>query len=142
MGPVVKDIQTGIQIGRIACRNIVYIIYRTVTGCIGIQVITKLHTYFLAEIHGTVAGKMLGTIETHMLQEMGQTTLVFFFLYRTHLLGNIEKGSILGIFIMLNILSQSVGQSSLRYIGVKRQFVDRPLGNKSLNTGCQIDSQK
>ena len=60
-------------------------------------------------------------VEAHMLQEMGQTTLVVFLLHRAHLLGDVEVYSLFRPFIVPDVISQAVVQFSYAYVRVQRE---------------------
>ena len=91
------------------------LIYR----CIGIQVGPKLYTYGFTPRHDSqllpLAREMLGTIKSHVLQKMSQSTLTGFLKDGTYALGNIEIGKACLFIIMSYIVSQSILQLSLSH---------------------------
>ena len=51
---------------------------------------------------------MLGAVEGHVLQEMRQTVLVILFEDSTHSLRDMKLCTLLGLFVMTDIIGQSV----------------------------------
>ena len=61
---------------------------------------------------------MLRAVESHMLQEMRQTSLVVVLLNRTHLLGDIELSTLFWPRVVTDIIGQSVIQLTNAHCGV------------------------
>ena len=122
MTPVVQNEQTRVENAFTFQRNSRNIIYRLLYAGISIQVSTKLHTNGLAPGNDTqllsLAREVLGTIKRHVFQEVRQATLTGFFLYRTHLLGDIEVCQSCLFGIMTQIICQAVLQLSCSNGGV------------------------
>ena len=51
---------------------------------------------------------MLGAVEGHVLQEVRQTVLVILFQDSTHSLRDMKLRALLGLFVMTDIIGQSV----------------------------------
>ncbi len=81
ISPVAKDEQTRVESALTSCRYVVDIVNSLVDAGVGIQVATKLHADRLAIADEVVAWEIVCAIEAHMLKEVSQTTLTFFFLY-------------------------------------------------------------
>ena len=109
-GPVCEDEETRINVASLH-RNIVDVIDCFVSRGVSIEVFSKLHTNTFAVFDElSVFGKVLRTIESHVFEEVCQTALVVVFLHRTHLLGNVEVYLSFGLFIVTNVVGQSVGE--------------------------------
>ena len=100
-------------------------INRLVHTSIGIQIRTEFHTDGLAPRNNSqtlpFSRKVLRTIESHMLQEMRQTTLTRLFLYGAHLLSDVEISQSRLFCIVANIIGQSVFQLSFAHCRILRQ---------------------
>ena len=119
--PVVQDEQYAIY-SRGACRgNIVDIVHGLVNGGVGIQLLTKLHTYALQIAQQGITGIVLSTVEAHVLKEMGKAALVFLLLHGTYLLCDVEVGLTGSFHILANIVGKTVGQLTLYRCLVLRQ---------------------
>ena len=70
----------------------------------GIEVISELHTDALEPSEEFLVGDVLGTVEAHMLQEVGKAVLLFVFLYGANLLGNVEVGLSLWKFVVTDVV--------------------------------------
>ena len=53
---------------------------------------------------------MVGAVEGHVLEEVGETALVLVLLERTHLLRDVEIGAVLRPIVVTDDVGQSVGQ--------------------------------
>ena len=104
VGPVVKDEQARIDHRFASHRHVGYIVYCFVGACVGIEVISELHTDALEPSEEFLVGEVLGTVEAHVLQEVGKTVLLFVFLYGANLLGNVEVGLSLWKFVVTDVV--------------------------------------
>ena len=120
VGPVVENQQTRIDDALTGGGHIADIVNRLLNTGIGIQVATELDTYALTPAQQLVALEVLRTVKGHVLQEMGQSALVVILLNRTHLLGNVELGTVLRPVVVTDVISQSVVEFTDAYIGVNR----------------------
>ena len=83
----------------------------------------ETHADTLAEADDTVALEMLGAVEAHVLQKVSETTLVVILLHRTHFLSDVEECTLLGIFIVLDVVGQTIGQRIFDDSCVKGQLL-------------------
>ena len=120
MTPVVEDEQTGIQSTSCLHIHIVDVIDGLVERGVGIQVFTEFHTDAFQILLQAVTGEVGGAVETHVFEEVCQTTLVLILLNGTHLLCNVEESTLLWPFVVTQIICQSVGQCSLAHCRVHR----------------------
>ena len=105
VGPVVENKQTRVNYILVARRYITYIIYSLGDTCIGIEVGAKLYTLRLTPSENTIAGEMLGSVEAHVLKEMGKTALRLLLLNRTHLLGDVELCTVFRPCVVTDVIS-------------------------------------
>ena len=119
--PVVKDPEAGVDGARnLGHGHVVDIIDRFVDAGIGVQVGAELHADRLAVFHNAVAGEMLGSVEAHMLEEMGETALRFVFQNGAHFLGDIEIGLALRLFVVPDVIGQSVVEFTDFHVRIHR----------------------
>ena len=118
VGPVIEDEQTRVD-NTLARRGyITNIIYRLVDAGIGVQVTTELDTHTLTPAQQIVALEVLRTVEGHVLQEVGQSSLVVVLLDGAHTLGNVKLSPLLGPIVVTDVISQSVVEFADTYIGI------------------------
>ena len=82
------------------------------------EVAAKLHAKRFQVTDKFVAWEMLCSVKTHVFKEVGQSALALFFLYRAHLLCDIEVGAMFWPVVMAYVIGQSVGQFAYPYGGV------------------------
>ena len=104
MTPVVQDPQTRVDGTCHRRGHVINIIHCLIHSRVGIQVGTKLYTDGLQVFTQTVTWEVSRAIETHMLQEMCQSTLVGFLLDSTHLLCDIEVGTVFRFLIVADVI--------------------------------------
>ena len=66
--------------------------------------------------------EVLTAVKGHVLQEVGQTVLVVFFLHGTHALGDVEVGALLGIVVVADVVGKSTIQLTDSHGLVNGQF--------------------
>ena len=116
--PVLEDEHTRVN-GRNTCRRHVFnVIHRLVGGGIGIQVPAILHTYRLQVFLQLIVLEVLSTIESHVLEQVSKTALVFILLHRPYFLCDVETRHMLRIVVMADVIGQSVVECSLTHVGV------------------------
>ena len=103
------------------------IIYRLVDTGICIQVRSELDTFCLTPRYDTESGfitrEVFGSIESHVLQEVSQTTLLRFFKDGTYFLCDVEFYSFFRKCIVSNVIGKPVVQFTDADIFVHRQFL-------------------
>ena len=113
VGPVVKNPETGVDGRRNGGhRHIVDVVNGLIEAGLGVQVLTEFHTDALAITDNTVAGKVLGAVEAHVLQKMRQTSLVLLFQDGADLLRDVEVGLTFRLLIVADVIGDSVVQFS------------------------------
>ena len=116
-----KDPEAGVDGARnLGHGHVVDIIDRFVDAGISVKVGAELDTDRLAVFHNAVAGEMLGSIEAHMLEEMGETALRFVFQNGAHFLGDIEIGLALRLFVVPDVIGQSVVEFTDFHVRIHR----------------------
>ena len=103
------------EYARVECRHtlgghVADAIHRLVDRGVGIQVATEVNTNATGKVEQCRVGEMLRTVEGHVLQEVGQTALVFVFLDRAHALGDVEVGHVLGPVVLADVVGQTIVQ--------------------------------
>ena len=110
--PVVQYQQHRIDEGIAHQRHCGYIVHRLVPGSISVYVVAEAHSVFGQELEQALAGIVLGAVECHVLQEMGEPVLVVFFLQCSHVVGDIELRASRRVLIVIEIVGHSVVQAS------------------------------
>ena len=90
-------------------------------GKIGIGIIVALGIEIVIDAVA-LAIEVLTTVKCHVLQEVGQTVLVVFFLHSTHALGDVEVGTLLGIVVVADVVGQPAIQLTYSHGLVDGQF--------------------
>ena len=108
--PVVQDEQTGIDGAGYLHIHIIYIIDGLVEGGIGVEVLAELHSDALQVLLQGIAREVGCAIETHVLQEMGETTLVVLLLHGADALGDVEVAALLGPLVVADIIGKTIIQ--------------------------------
>ena len=120
VGPVVEDPEAGVDRTRNGHGDVVDVIDGLVDRSIGVQVRAELHTDGLEVLDHAVAGEMLGPVEAHVLQEMGEAALVLVFKDGTDLLGDVEMRLVLRLLVVADVIGQSVLQMADADIRIDR----------------------
>ena len=63
---------------------------------------------------------MLGAVESHVLQEVGQTKLILVLERGTHLLRDVEVGTLLRLLVVQEVVRQAVVQLAVSYFRIQR----------------------
>ena len=109
VGPVVQDEQARVDVlGRHG--HVVDVVHRLVGRCVGVQIDTELDSDAFAVLDEAVAGKVVGAVEAHVFQEVGQAALRVVLLYGAHLLRDVEVGPVFRQGVVADVVGQSVGQ--------------------------------
>ena len=112
VAPVVENQQTGIDNTLTFQRSRTNMIDRLVDGCRGIEIGTELYADSLAPRYDAqflpFARKVLGAVESHVLQKMGQSALTGFFQNAAHTLGNVEVGQSCLLGIVANVVGHTI----------------------------------
>ena len=64
---------------------------------------------------------MVGTVEGHVLQQVGETALALLFLHRAHLLCDVVVGYFLGIVVVADVVGESVVELTHAHVLILRQ---------------------
>ena len=125
--PVVHHQQRAVDDTLAIGRHVAQTIYRLVNRGVGIDVTAEVDTYRLKIVDDSLALKMLGTVEGHMLQEVGQTVLVVLLQDGTYRLRDVELATLFGLLVVTDVVGQSVVQLAVANLRVHRQFLRRLL---------------
>ena len=136
--PKTRVNQTGVGSGHV--RDAINCFVKT---CVSVDVNTKLDTVLLKVVEHIFTREFTSTVESHMLEEVSKTTLVFFFKYRTYALRDVELGTILGCFVVTDVIGQTVVKNTVTNLLVDRQrLLHRILllcysGHHECHNGCK-----
>ena len=112
MAPIVQNQQARVNGTGSLHVYVINIVNGLVKGCIGIQVLTELHTNTLQILLQGITREVSSSVETHMLQEVRQSALILFLLNRTNFLSDVEVATFLGPLVMADVVRQTVRQDS------------------------------
>ena len=121
VGPVVEYEQTGVLHALAGDRHVGYVVDSLVDGGVGVEVGSEFYAYRFEPLAQLVVWEVGGAVKAHVLQEVGQSALVFFFQGRAYLLGYVEVGLPLGILVVTDVIGKSVGELADAHIFVDRQ---------------------
>ena len=120
IAPILEDEHTRIY----GCSTSSWYVGKIVNGlvdtCVSIQILTILHTNALEIVLETVSLEMFGAIESQVLQEVSQTTLVVILIDGTHLLCNVETSYMLREIVVTNVIGQDIVEVTDSHILVNR----------------------
>jgi len=85
-------------------RNIGQVVNGFVKRGKGVDVEAKLNANRFKVVDYTLTRKMLGAVESHVLQKMCQTVLVILLKYCTYILGNKKFCALLGFGVLPNVV--------------------------------------
>ena len=103
--------------GRLACRGHVgEEINRLVGGGVGIQVAAILHADALQIFLQEVVLEVVGAVEGHVLQQVGESALALLFLHRAHLLGDVVVSHLFRILVVANVVGEPVVEFTFAHI--------------------------
>ena len=124
VAPVVQNEQAGVEHCFVFDGSVADVVHRFVYRCVGIEVASELDAFAFAPLYDAqpllIAGEVLGAVEGHVLQEVGQSSLVGFFLNGAYLLGNVEFSPFFGQSIVADVISQSIVQLTDAHVRVGR----------------------
>ena len=123
VGPVVENEQAGVLHTYAGGGNSRNVVDGLVGAGIGVEVLTKFHADRLKPGYELIAGEVLGSVEAHMLQEVGETALVVVLKNRSDLLGDEEVCLTLGGLVVADVVVQAVGEHTVAHLRVGGQFV-------------------
>ena len=123
VGPVVENEQAGVLHTYAGGGNGRDVVYGLVGAGICVEILTEFHTDRLKPGYELVAGEVLGSVEAHMLQEVGETALVVVLKNRSDLLGDEEVCLTFGGLVVADVVVEAVGEHSVAHLRVGRQFV-------------------
>ena len=122
IAPILEDEHTRIYGCSTSSWYVGKIINGLVDTCVSIQILTILHTNALKIVLKAIALEMLRTIESQVLQEVSQTTLVVVLINRTNLLCNVETCYMLREIVVTNVVGKAVVKVTDSHILVNRNL--------------------
>ena len=82
---------------------------------VGVQVGTELYADRLQVLDHLLTGQVLRAVEGHVLQEVGQTLLVYLLLNGTYVVQDVEVGLVLRLLVVADVVRHAVLQRALTY---------------------------
>ena len=110
IAPVLEDEQARVEGTLAAAGHVADVVHRLVDAGVGVQVTAKFHTQRAGVVDHAVALEVLGAVEAHVLQEVGQAALALLFLQRAHTLSNVEVYMVLRVVVVAHVVGESVGK--------------------------------
>ena len=102
--PVMKNEKTRVDSTWGSDRDIGNIIDCFINRSICVQIFTEFYTDTFQILFQCITGKVCGSVEAHVFKEVSQSTLVIFFLDRTHFLSDIEIGTVFGKCVFTDVI--------------------------------------
>ena len=99
-----QDQQAGVDNALAGDRSVHNHIDRFVETGISVEVLTSAHPDALGEFVHAVSREMLGPVERHVLEEMGQSALVLIFQDRSDVLGDKEIRTVFRLCVVADIV--------------------------------------
>ena len=121
VAPVVEDEQTRVERTDTCGLHVVDVVNRLIEAGVGVEVLTEFHTDALEIGLELVAWEMSGSVEAHVLKEVGKSALRFLLLHGSHFLCNVEICTLFRPFVMANVVRESVVELTHPHVGVDRQ---------------------
>ena len=113
MGIIMQDKQAGVSYRRPYQRNVVEHILCLVESSRGVYIAAEGCADALEPFEETLAREILGSVEAHVLEEVGETVLVRSFLDGTHVGCEVEFGTVGRFVIVPDVIGEPVIQGSL-----------------------------
>ena len=117
--PVVKDEDARVDEVGIGGRHVGQHVDGLLNAGPSVHVFAELHAVVLHIIKECLAGEVGSAVEGHVLQEVGQTALVFLLKDGTHFLRDVEIGALGGFLVVTDVVGQSVFQFASSDVGVE-----------------------
>ena len=114
--PVLEDQQAGVECALAGRRHVADTVDGLVDAGIGIQVAAELNAERTGEFQQRGVGEVLRPIEGHVLQEVGQPSLLVVLLDGTDPLCDVEVGYMLRPFVVKDVIGQAVAELSLSHV--------------------------
>ena len=114
--PVLEDQQAGVECALAGRRHVADTVDGLVDAGIGIQVAAELNAERTGEFQQCGVGEVLRPIEGHVLQEVGQPSLLVVLLDRADPLCNVEVGYMLRPLVVQDVVSQAVAELALPHV--------------------------
>ena len=110
--PVVQDQQCGVDRRRVCCGHIVQVVACFIVRGVGIQVRTEFDAVTLQIFYHLFARQVLGAVEGHVFEEVGEALLGIFLLDSSYVVENVEGCLSLGFFVVTDVVRHAVFESS------------------------------
>ena len=123
--PVVQDQHGRVDDSLARGRDVRNVVNRLVPARAGVEVVAEFHADGLQVLDELFSGKVLRAVEGHVLEEVGQTLLVVLLLDGAHVVQDVEVGLPLGLFVVPDVVGQSVVEPARADLLVRRYRLHR-----------------
>ena len=93
-----------------------------------VEVFASAYSNTFSKIVYAMPGKILGSVKGHVLKKVCQSGLIVFLLHGANPLGDVKIGSFLGLFVVPDVIGQSIGQFAITYFRVDGKGLHLLLG--------------
>ena len=107
-----QDQQCGVDRRRVCCGHIVQVVACFIVRGVGIQVRTEFDAVTLQIFYHLFARQVLGAVEGHVFEEVGEALLGIFLLDSSYVVENVEGCLSLGFFVVTDVVRHAVFESS------------------------------
>ena len=105
-------ISSGVDRRRVCCGHIVQVVACFIVRGVGIQVRTEFDAVTLQIFYHLFARQVLGAVEGHVFEEVGEALLGIFLLDSSYVVENVERCLSLGFFVVTDVVRHAVFESS------------------------------
>ena len=111
------------------CGYVVDVVDGLIERSICVDVSSETETFALKIIEHVLARIVLRAVESHVLEEVGETELLRCLECGSHLLGNVEVGTLLGLLVVEDVIVQAVVKLAVAHLRIQ--------GHRRLGLGAQ-----
>ena len=123
--PVVQDQHGRVDDSLARGRDVRNVVNRLVPARTGVEVVAEFHADGLQVLDELFSGEVLRAVEGHVFEEVGQTLLVVLLLDGAHVVQDVEVGLPLGLFVVPDVVGQSVVEPARADLLVRRYRLHR-----------------
>ena len=138
--PVVQDQQGAVDDAFARSGDVLHHVGRLVPAGAGIEVGAEFHAYFFEILRQHLAGEVLGAVEGHVFEEVGETLLGIVLLNGADVVQNVEVGLSFRLFVVADVVGHSVFELARADVLVRRNRLLRiELGRCACHCECRDD---
>ena len=140
MRPVVQDQQCAVNDAFARSGDVLHHVGRLVPAGAGIEVGAEFHAYFFEILRQHLAGEVLGAVEGHVFEEVGEPLLGIVLLNGADVVQNVEVGLSFRLFVVADVVGHSVFELARADVLVRRNRLLRiELGRCACHCECRDD---